>query len=348
MTRTFTKVVPTIWRCPRFKSEAVTDDARYLLLYLITCPHGNSIGCFFLPMGYVTTDLNWDQDRILIAMDVLRGAGLVDFDPSHSIVFIDEFLDASPITNQKHGTGAIETALSLPDCAPRTRVMVELSRSRFVQAARNYPDLVRFLAQIDTPIKPVQIPLSVIEERENRRERDSTPSQKTFELDAPGPDQTEQMFAIYNEIADQCRLRSATNLTDQRRQRLRHVLRHVGSIDAWRQMVIRASQSSFLNGQNAQSFRADLDFLLQQEKLVRLAEGRYDDGDRSNSAKMDNSAGLLPDRDTEKLWDQRLKGYDPGDFWAPDWGPRPEADGPHRVDQRSLERWRQRQWEASC
>lgn len=44
----------------------------------------------------------------------------------------------------------------------------------------------------------------------------------------------------------------------------------------------------------------------------------------------------------EDPWDQRLDGYEEGDFWSPMWGPRPEDGGSH-VPKEKLAGWKRRQ-----
>jgi hypothetical protein len=43
---------------------AMTEDERTLALYLLTCPHGNMLGCFRLPNAYASDDLKWSMERV--------------------------------------------------------------------------------------------------------------------------------------------------------------------------------------------------------------------------------------------------------------------------------------------
>ena len=42
------------------KMLRLTVNARFMVVYLLTGPHTNSVGCFRLPSGYISADLRWD------------------------------------------------------------------------------------------------------------------------------------------------------------------------------------------------------------------------------------------------------------------------------------------------
>jgi hypothetical protein len=68
-------VSPKVWGSPRFRK--LSDDARLLHVYYLTCPHGNSCGCFHIPDGYVCADLVWDRQRYQEARCALEAAELI-------------------------------------------------------------------------------------------------------------------------------------------------------------------------------------------------------------------------------------------------------------------------------
>ena len=76
MSRTYGKVSISIWRSRRF-TGLPNDEARMFYLYLHTCPHVNSIGCFWLPKGYVQVDLKWSPEAIDRAIRSCIDTGLI-------------------------------------------------------------------------------------------------------------------------------------------------------------------------------------------------------------------------------------------------------------------------------
>jgi hypothetical protein len=83
----FAKVSRTLWRSRKFRSLG-SNGARLLYLYLITCPHGNSAGCFALPVMYACADLGIDEASFRKGIDALTNAGLIDWDEDEEIVRI--------------------------------------------------------------------------------------------------------------------------------------------------------------------------------------------------------------------------------------------------------------------
>lgn len=79
MSREFSKISPKVWRSKRFRSLG-SDDPRYLLLYLMTCQHQSSAGCFRMPDAYGAADLDWPLERLKEARLLLAERDLIAFD----------------------------------------------------------------------------------------------------------------------------------------------------------------------------------------------------------------------------------------------------------------------------
>ena len=60
--RDYGKVHTSFWISDGMRR--VSDGARLLALYLLTGQHTNMNGCFRLPDGYVSEDLNWTSERV--------------------------------------------------------------------------------------------------------------------------------------------------------------------------------------------------------------------------------------------------------------------------------------------
>jgi len=137
--RDYAKISPSIWGSRKFLSINDDSEARLLYFYIHTSPHGNSIGCYRLPKGYVMADLNWSPDQIDRAIEALCKALLIDWNETETIVQIADFLKQSPITNEKHAKGACKLALALPDCDIKARICAELNGSEYVK--EKLPDI---------------------------------------------------------------------------------------------------------------------------------------------------------------------------------------------------------------
>lgn len=64
--------------------------AQSLAGYLASCPHGNAIGIFFLPFGYIETDRGWGVDGASNGVSTLRQRGLIRYDDDSEWVWLVE------------------------------------------------------------------------------------------------------------------------------------------------------------------------------------------------------------------------------------------------------------------
>ena len=99
--REYGQVQCAIWGHP--DAIALNDQSKVLMLYLLTGPHSNGLGCYRLPAAYVHADLGWPIETVEIAFDALEN-GPIKFcrrcTASH-FVFIDNYLRWNPIANGK-------------------------------------------------------------------------------------------------------------------------------------------------------------------------------------------------------------------------------------------------------
>ncbi|QBX33912.1 hypothetical protein E4191_03665 [Paracoccus liaowanqingii] len=131
MMRDYAKISCTLWGSRKFRS--LPDDAKLLYLYLHTCQHVNSVGCYVLPEGYATADLEWNVEQVRNGIEMLLKADLIAFDRTENLVRIVDFLKYDPFANPKHAAGAVKIAMKLPDCPERRRLLEEISRQTHAQ-----------------------------------------------------------------------------------------------------------------------------------------------------------------------------------------------------------------------
>lgn len=124
--RDFNKVSPTLWQSSRF-ADLPSDDGRFLYLYLLTCPHQNSAGCFWLPDGYVCSDVQWERKKYHTARQQLIDADLIQFDDSEQVIFIKRWFRHNPPMNQSHLKGIISLLEKCGSLAVREQCEVELN-----------------------------------------------------------------------------------------------------------------------------------------------------------------------------------------------------------------------------
>lgn len=143
--RRYTKVSPKFWTSPTVRS--LSEDGRWLFLYLLTCPHNNLLGLFVAPLGYLTADLRWPEERVRAALkdlaevpkasapasrrgrsgrgdaDQLRDqghrrcdseVGVISWDPEAELILIHDQLRHEGLANQNVVKAALRLLGSLP------------------------------------------------------------------------------------------------------------------------------------------------------------------------------------------------------------------------------------------
>jgi hypothetical protein len=133
--RQFTKVSPQIWRSTRFR-DLKTDAERLLYLYLLTCEHQNSAGCFRLPAAYAAADLLWSEDTYREALSGLIGADLVQTDDETQEVLVRRWFKHNLPDNPKHKMAVEKAIESVSSDELREEVWFELETAWNEQEAK--------------------------------------------------------------------------------------------------------------------------------------------------------------------------------------------------------------------
>lgn len=110
--RDYGKVYTAFWSNEDMR--AMSEDARVLALYLMTCPHGNMLGCFRLPNAYAAEDLKWDIERVSKGFDELFQNGFAYRCGRTFWVFIRKYLEWNQFENPNVGKAAGKLFDSLP------------------------------------------------------------------------------------------------------------------------------------------------------------------------------------------------------------------------------------------
>jgi len=92
-------------------------------------------------------------------------------------------------------------------------------------------------------------------------------------------------FDIFVDFAKENNLSIPAKLTNTRKSKLRARLKDCGGLEGWETALEKLKNSSFCMGK-VNSFKANLDFLLQEKSFTKLMEGAYDDNrNRGNTTK---------------------------------------------------------------
>ena len=95
--REYGTVKTAFWTDP--KIAALHRDTKHMVLYLLTSPHTNALGCFRAPAQYIAADMNEDVAWVEEQMGTLIEAGIVQWDRATGWVWLRNYLRHNPPAN---------------------------------------------------------------------------------------------------------------------------------------------------------------------------------------------------------------------------------------------------------
>lgn len=115
------KIESGFWHSPKVRK--LSEHGKFLLLYLFSCPHGNAIGCFVLPVGYVSADLGWSDETVTQTLSELFQKGLIERDEATFLTRVLGWWGHNSIENANVAKHVCKEILSLPNCEVRQRLI---------------------------------------------------------------------------------------------------------------------------------------------------------------------------------------------------------------------------------
>jgi hypothetical protein len=120
--------------------------------YILTCPHGNMIGCFRLPIAYVVDDLGMSCPTVSEGFRNLCDTGFITYDSPLSWVLISKFLKWNPIDNPNQGKAAAKQVHGVPRNSSVYAPLVQMLAAN----PSNFPE--GFLNGLETVAEPYRTP----------------------------------------------------------------------------------------------------------------------------------------------------------------------------------------------
>ncbi|MCD6385734.1 hypothetical protein J7M23_08150 [Candidatus Sumerlaeota bacterium] len=108
----YQRINVSIWQNPRFKGLSPLGQRLYL--YLLSCPHGNLLGLFYLPPGYMCTDLSISPEELEKSLKELEEKTFIKYDPENEIIWVIDFLEHNSFDNPNQVKSAEKLIAELP------------------------------------------------------------------------------------------------------------------------------------------------------------------------------------------------------------------------------------------
>jgi len=120
--RVYGKVATGFWQDE--KVLPLSDRTKLLALYLLTGPHSNLLGCFRLPVGYISADLNWSPKAVRRGLAALARIGYLRRDEATGLTLLPNYFRYNTIENPNVGKRAAALIKGLPH---DSEIMMELA-----------------------------------------------------------------------------------------------------------------------------------------------------------------------------------------------------------------------------
>lgn len=122
--RDYGKVHTSFWTSSNIRQ--LSEDARTLAMYLLTCPHGTIAGVFRLPDGYACEDLQWGSERVREGFHELSISGFATRCDVTKWVWIAKHFEWNPPENPNQRKAIAKVASQVPEeCGWRASFIAE-------------------------------------------------------------------------------------------------------------------------------------------------------------------------------------------------------------------------------
>ena len=234
------------------KAVCLSEQAKYLFLYIMTSPHSNMIGYYVLPKLYIMHDLQWSDKRLGKPFEELLQEGFIMYCEQTSVVFIPNFLKYNPIQNQNQAKGGVKAIKEIPENSL-------------------YPlffnSLEQYAEQFTEPFsKPLHKPLP-----ERYGNTVTVTEAVTETVTETEKDIYVRIQNLYNLLRGE--MPEIKVITDKRKKAIHARLKTHTEEDIV-EVFNRATESDFLSGRSG-DWQANFDWLMNPNNFVKVLEGNY-------------------------------------------------------------------------
>lgn len=287
--RTYGSIQTCFWENP--STENLSDQAKLLATYLLTGPHTNMIGCFRLPLGYITIDLNWDLLKVVKAKKELAETHFITYDETFELIIIHDFLKWNRVQNPKQGSSAQKLFNAVPT---QSTILPLLVQALLTYSSHFKCDFLKHLKELATSYGYCSDTVSDKQEQEQNQEQEQDQNQEQLSSlreevisDSQSTSKSplhcphEEIIKLYHETLPMCPPIRIWNKTRRSylKQRWLDDPKHQ-DLDWWKKYFEYVKKSNFLTGKidgrdGKPTFVVDLEWLVRASSFAKIIEGKY-------------------------------------------------------------------------
>ena len=309
-------ISPKFWVGKTGRSLRGHQDAQLVALYLMSCPSAEMYGVFYCSMSSIAHEVGFDLCpsegaskgllRVKQALSMLHKEGFLVYDFESEYVFIKEFAKwqvADHLSaNDKRVISARNATESMPE--PLRSMFIERYNEAFHLGLEPSPSEGASMPLRSQEQEQEQDNKEIYKENSHSASHSVPTPEEPLSCTPKKVDLVEKVKDVYNDVTSG-RFTHVKVLTEKRRKAVRKFIdfyrKQVNAADdeqflkAVREYFLRAIHTDFLCGKNERGWKADFDFLMNENKSVLFLEGKYDNA-LSESDETDSIFKVAPEQ----------------------------------------------------
>lgn len=306
----FMKVSPKFWTDE--KTFNLDIPTKLFAIYLLTSPHSNSLGLYYLPKEYAAADLGWNAEEVEKALKKLIEIGFCHYDRGTRIVFLPNFLKYHSFQNMNQVKGAVATLDEIPNTyllkmllktaenisdeilEPLKNSLQERVKQfgngfetpeetvpkRLANGSETVPE--QFPNGSETVSEYIDIDIDKDIDIDIDKEREEKENLPDFSHEKSPPTPYMKIVELFHEKCPS--LPRVVKLTEERKKYLRARWKEYPNLEFWENFFERIEASNFLTGRadykGREPFIAGFTWILRPRNFVEILEGKYDNDRR--------------------------------------------------------------------
>lgn len=297
--RDYSKVSPKFWIGETGKKlRKAGAEAQVVGLYLMTSPHANMLGLYYVPVTYIVHETGLGFEGASKGLQSCIEAGFCQYDEASEMVWVMEMasyqIADALVATDKRCIGVQNEYNALPE-NPFLAAFFDKYRDAFHMTKRRPP--IEFKPSlIEAPSKPL---LSQEQEQEHEQEQEQTsspngdlaigdadsehtselpncPHQKLIDLYAKHLPTLPYPRVWEGERQKSMRTRWRWVLTATKRDGTRYAVDEESAMDWFDRFFEFVSHSEFLTGRSGKWTSCDLGWLMKAENFAKVIQGNYE------------------------------------------------------------------------
>lgn len=280
----YRKIDPRIWNDAKFCS--FSERGKLLFFYVLTHPNMTMIGMLRATPEGLFSELGFDASDCQADWQAVCEAGVVQV-AKQGLIRLPNFLKY----NEPESPSVVKSWVSCFDLLPECDLLNDAKRdieSYLIQKGKSWIEAYRGTKKQPNSQTSKQSGRQTARHQEQEQEQDirntkeKSARRKSDDFREP---LIEKIVSVYRETTTGY-FSQIQAVTEKRKRSVKKFInfyrKQVNAVDeaaflsAVREYFCRAVRSPFLTGQNERGWRADFDFLMNENKALALLEGKYD------------------------------------------------------------------------